>query len=161
MTLVANSRWLPIGWRLGKLGEEQWTIPNALPEAPNYSQMLGLEQAEHTRAAWRAMCPEFEAYVIEFLAGEIWSRSQLDLRTKSLVTIATTVAMGRTRALELNLRMALNNGATRQEIVETLLHIAPYAGFPASWEGLALASELFSKAGLKETPRVPSTCSEE
>jgi 4-carboxymuconolactone decarboxylase len=39
--------------------------------------------------------------------------------------------------------MALNNGATRQEVVETLLHIAPYAGFPACWEGLAAARKVF------------------
>jgi 4-carboxymuconolactone decarboxylase len=118
-------------------------------------KMLGADQAEKTRAAWRAICPEFESYVVEFLAGEIWSRPPLDLRARSLVTIAALAALGRSRGLELNLRMALNNGVSRQEIVETLLHIAPYAGFPAAWEGLALAHEVFSQAGLNEenTPR--------
>jgi 4-carboxymuconolactone decarboxylase len=110
-------------------------------------RMLGPEQAERTRQAWREICPDFEAYVIEFLAGEVWSRPQLDLRTKSLVTVATLAAMGRTLGLELNIRMALNNGATRQEIVETLLQIAPYAGFPACWEGLALARKVFDEPG--------------
>jgi 4-carboxymuconolactone decarboxylase len=124
--------------------------------------MLGPDQAEKTSEAWRTICPDFENYVVEFLAGEIWSRRELDLRTRSLVTIATLAAMGRTRGLELNLRMAHNNGATRQEIVETLLHIAPYAGFPAAWEGLALAGEVFSKpTGTKDdgalTPPGPAT----
>ena len=105
--------------------------------------MLGSERAERTRQAWREICPDFEAYVIEFLAGEVWSRPGLDLRTRSLVTVATLAAMGRPLALELNLRMALNNGATRQDLVETLLQIAPYAGFPACWEGLALAQKVF------------------
>ena len=41
--------------------------------------------------------------------------------------------------------MAGRNGATREEIMETILHMAPYAGFPASWEGLATASEVFSE----------------
>ena len=77
------------------------------------------------------------------VAGEVWSRPGLDRRTKSLVTIATLAALGRTLALELNIRMALSNGATRQEVSETLLHIAAYAGFPASWEGLALARKVF------------------
>jgi 4-carboxymuconolactone decarboxylase len=108
-------------------------------------QMLGADQAEQTRQVWRAICPDFEAYVLEFLAGEIWSRSQLDLCTKSLTTIATLAGMGRWRGLELNIRMALNNGATRQDIVETLLHIAPYAGFPACWEGLTLAQKVFDE----------------
>lgn len=109
-------------------------------------QMLGPEQAERTRQIWRQICPEFEEYVIEFLSGEIWSRPQLDRRTKSLVTIAALAALGRPLGLELNIRMALNNGATRQEIIETLLHIAPYAGFPACWEGLALADKVFREA---------------
>lgn len=106
-------------------------------------QMLGPEQAEWTRQVWRESCPDFEAYVIEFLAGEIWSRPGLDRRTRSLATIAALAAQGRPLALELNLRMALNNGASRQEIVETLLQIAPYAGFPACWEGLTLARKVF------------------
>jgi 4-carboxymuconolactone decarboxylase len=106
-------------------------------------QMLGPEQAEQTRLAWRQICPDFEEYVLEMLAGEIWSRPGLDLRTRSLVTVAVLAAMGRTLGLELNLRMALRNGATQQEIVETLLHIAPYGGFPACWEGLALAHKVF------------------
>lgn len=109
-------------------------------------RMLGPEQAERTRRIWRDICPDFEEYVVEFLSGEIWSRPQLDLRTKSLVTIATLTGMGRSLGLELNIRMALNNGASRQEIVETLLHTAPYAGFPACWEALALADKVFRES---------------
>ncbi len=106
-------------------------------------QMMGAEQAQRTRQSWHDICPDFEEYVVEFLAGEIWSRPQLDLRTRSLVTIAALAALGRTLGLELNIRMALKNGATRQEIAETLLHLAGYAGFPACWEGLALAHKVF------------------
>ena len=105
-------------------------------------KMLGPEQAR-VRQGWRDNCPDFEEYVVEFVAGEIWSRPGLDLRTRSLVTIAAVAALGRPLALELNIRMALNNGATRAEIIETLLHIAPYAGFPACWEGLLIANEVF------------------
>ena len=108
-------------------------------------QMLGKERARQTRAAWRSISPEFDQYVTEFLAGEIWSRPHLDLRTRSLVTIAALAALGRTLGLELNIRMALNNGATQREVMETLLHIAPYAGFPAAWEGLALAAKVFDE----------------
>jgi alkylhydroperoxidase/carboxymuconolactone decarboxylase family protein YurZ len=108
-------------------------------------KMLGPEQAERVLQTWQQICPEFENYVIEFLAGEIWSRPGLDLRTRSLVTIAALMATGRTLGLELNIRMALNNGATRQDITETLLQLAPYAGFPACWEALALANKVFQE----------------
>lgn len=107
--------------------------------------MLGKAGARETRAAWRKICPDFEKYVTEFLAGEIWSRPGLDRRTKSLATIAALAALGRTRGLDLNIRMALRNGATGREITETLLHIAPYVGFPATWEGLALAAKVFAE----------------
>lgn len=107
-------------------------------------KMLGPKQAEKIKETWQEICPDFENYVLEFLAGEIWSREKLDLRTKSLVTIAALSAMGRTLGLELNIRMAVNNGATKQDIVETLLHIAPYAGFPACWEALAMTHKIFS-----------------
>lgn len=108
-------------------------------------QMLGAEQAQQTRAIWRRISPDFERYVTEFLAGEIWSRPQLDRRTRSLVTIAALTALGRTLGVELNIRMALNNGASRSDIIETLLQVAPYAGFPAAWEGLALADKVFAE----------------
>ncbi len=114
-------------------------------------RMLGPEQARQVRATWKQICPDFENYVTEFLAGEIWSRPQLDLRTRSLVTIAALAATGRPLGLELNIRMALNNGASRQEVIETLLHIAPYAGFPACWEGLALAHKVFSEADARRS----------
>src|SRR5437764_13441706 len=107
--------------------------------------MLGPEQAERVRRAWQDICPDFEEYVVRFLSGEVWSRPGLDRRTKSLVTVATLAALGRPLGLELNIRMALNNGATHQEVVETLLHVAPYAGFPACWEGLALAHKVFQE----------------
>lgn len=106
-------------------------------------QMLGEKQAEETRKLWQKLCPDFERYVLEFLSGEIWSRSGLPLKIKSLVTISALAALGRMQGLELNIRMGLKNGATREEIVETLLQIAPYAGFPACWEGLQVAQKVF------------------
>lgn len=106
-------------------------------------QMLGEKRAEETRSLWQKLCPDFERYVLEFLAGEIWSRTGLSLKIKSLCTISALAALGRSQGLELNIRMGLKNGATREEIVETLLQIAPYAGFPACWEGLQIAQRVF------------------
>ncbi len=109
-------------------------------------KMLGPTDARRVRTAWRKLSPDFERYVITFLSGEIWSRPGLDRRTRSLCTIAVLTALGRTNGLELNIRMALRNGATRAEIMEALLHIAPYAGFPAVWDALVLAGRVFSEA---------------
>jgi 4-carboxymuconolactone decarboxylase len=109
-----------------------------------FRQMAG-PTAEEVRRRWRALSPDFERYVLGFLAGEIWQRPLLDLRTRSLVTIAALAAAARPQGLELNIRMALNNGASRDEVVETLLHLAPYIGFPAAWEALTVAGRVFSE----------------
>jgi 4-carboxymuconolactone decarboxylase len=109
-------------------------------------RMLGEKTAEETRRRWQKLSPDFERYVLEFLSGEIWSRSGLPLKIKSLCTISALAALGRVQGLELNIRMALNNGATREEVIETLLQIAPYAGFPAAWEGLQIAERVFENA---------------
>lgn len=109
-------------------------------------RMLGENAAEETRRRWQKLSPDFERYVLEFLSGEIWSRSGLPLKTKSLCTISALAALGRAQGLELNVRMALKNGATREEIIETLLQIAPYVGFPAAWEGLQIAEKVFESA---------------
>jgi 4-carboxymuconolactone decarboxylase len=109
-------------------------------------RMLGEKTAEETRRRWQKLSPDFERYVLEFLSGEIWSRSGLPLKIKSLCTISALAALGRSQGLELNIRMALKNGATREEIIETLLQIAPYAGFPAAWEGLQIAEKVFESA---------------
>jgi alkylhydroperoxidase/carboxymuconolactone decarboxylase family protein YurZ len=108
-------------------------------------RMLGAGEARRTRRAWRRLAPDFERYVITFLSGEVWLRKGLDRRTRSLCTVAALAALGRINGLALNIRMALRNGATRAEIIETLLHIAPYAGFPAAWDAMVLAQRVFGE----------------
>ncbi len=121
------------------------TVGSAERGARLLDEMLGRGEARRVRAGWRKLEPDFERYVITFLSGEIWSRPGLDRRTRSLCTIAALAALGRTNGLALQFPMALRNGATRSEIVEVLLHIAPYAGFPAAWEALVLAERALRK----------------
>ena len=89
-----------------------------------FRKMAG-SRADAIRRQWQALSPEFERHVLGYLAGEVWTRPGLDLRTRSLITIAALAASGRQQGLELNIRMALNNGVTQAEVVETLLHLAP------------------------------------
>jgi 4-carboxymuconolactone decarboxylase len=108
-------------------------------------QMLGKERTEEICAAWSKLSPDFSRLVSEFVAGEVWSRPNLELKTRSLITVAALAALGRPNALRLNIEMALNNGATRAEILETILQMAVYAGFPACWDALVIADEVFRK----------------
>ncbi len=102
-------------------------------------------RAEEVEARWKELHPDLARLILGFVAGEIWARPHLDLKTRSLITVAAMTALGRPNALELNVRMALNNGATREEICEVILHIAAYAGFPAAWEGMVVANRVFAE----------------
>jgi len=106
-------------------------------------KMIGEAEAERVRHGWREISPDLERLILEFVAGRMWTRSALDLKTRSLSTVAALTALGRTSALELNIRMALGNAATKQEILEVMLHMAPYAGFPAVWDAMKIAYQVF------------------
>ena len=105
--------------------------------------MVGDAEAERIRQGWREISPDLEQLILEFVAGRIWTRPGLDLKTRSLSTVAALTALGRASALELNIRMALGNGATKEEVLEIMLHMAPYAGFPAVWDAMKIAARVF------------------
>ena len=108
-----------------------------------FARMVGEDRIDALRQRFASLSPDFERCVMGFIGGEIWSRPQLDLRTRSLCSIAILAALGRTNALELNLEMAINNGATRQEIIECFFQVAIYAGFAAAWDGLSKADTVY------------------
>jgi 4-carboxymuconolactone decarboxylase len=74
--------------------------------------------------------------------GETWQRDGLDLKTRSLVTVAMLTALGKQNELKGHVRGALNNGATAQEIQEVLLHAAIYCGVPSAVEAFRSAAEV-------------------
>ncbi len=108
-----------------------------------FAKMIGTDKIDELREKFRALSPDFERCVMGTVGGEIWSRPNLDLKTRSLCSIAVLAALGRVNALELNVKMALNNGATKAEIIEVFFQVAAYAGFAAAWDGLEKANEIF------------------
>lgn len=84
------------------------------------------------------LAPDLGRYIIEFGFGDVYSRPGLDLRTRELATVAALTAMGHARPqLEVHLAAALNVGATRAEIVEVIIQMSLYAGFPAALNAIA------------------------
>ena len=108
-------------------------------------RMLGPERMAEVRAGWSKLSPDFDDLVTNFLAEEIWSRPGLEPKLRSLVTIAAATALGRTSALRLHIEMGLNNGLTEAQIREAFIHLAFYAGFPAAWDALVIANEVFGR----------------
>jgi 4-carboxymuconolactone decarboxylase len=108
-------------------------------------------RVEELEQRWSALHPDLAELIIGFVAGEIWTRPRLDLKTRSLITVAAMTALGRPRALGLNIRLARGNGASREEIFEVLFQMAAYAGFPACWEGMEIAAQVFAEEGRLDT----------
>ena len=91
------------------------------------------------------IAPDFARYLIEFPFGDIYSRPGLDLRSREIAVVAALTAMGNaTPQLKVHIGGALNVGVTRDEIVEVIMQMAVYAGFPAALNGLFAAREVFA-----------------
>lgn len=88
---------------------------------------------------------DLQKLVTELAWGSVWTRPDLALRDRSLVTVSILIAQGKLVELKTHLRGALNNGVTRAEIRELMLHAAIYAGFPACLEAFRVAGELFAE----------------
>ncbi len=92
-----------------------------------------------------AVAPEFFGLVTQFVFGMFWSRPNLDLRSRSLCTVAQLAALGKTDELKGHLVGALHLGISRDELVEVLMQTACYAGVPAAVSALNAAAEVLPK----------------
>jgi 4-carboxymuconolactone decarboxylase len=111
--------------------------------------VLGDEHVERALRGRTRFDREFQDLLTRYAWGEIWTRPGLPRRTRSLVTLAALVALGRERELRLHLRAALRNGVPRGEIKEVLLQMAVYCGLPAANDAFRLAAEAFAEAGAR------------
>lgn len=81
-------------------------------------------------------------YITRNAWGDVWQRPGLDLKTRSLITVAMLTALGKQHELKGHVRGALNNGVTREELQEVLLHASIYCGVPAAVEACRSAAEV-------------------
>jgi 4-carboxymuconolactone decarboxylase len=107
------------------------------------------------------VAPDLADLAIRFVYGEIYSRDGLNLRERQLATVAALAALGNaTPQLRFHLSGALNVGCTPTEVIEALIHLTIYAGFPASLNGLFVAKDVFNQKGIKSVPvQVPPSTS--
>lgn len=95
-------------------------------------------------ASLQAICPDLARYTIEFPFGDIYQRDQLDLKSRELATVAALTALGHCAPqLNVHINGALNVGCKPDEIIEVILQMAVYAGFPAALNGMFVAKEVF------------------
>ena len=98
------------------------------------------------RAPWGDIASKLTEITDEVLFDDVWRRPGLSPRDRSLITVAALVALYRTNELPFHLGKALENGVTRDEIVETITHLAFYAGWPTASTAITIARDVFAKA---------------
>jgi 4-carboxymuconolactone decarboxylase len=105
-------------------------------------EVLGDEHVDRARERTNDLTRDFQEFIERYAWGEIWARPGLDRRARSLITLAVLTALGRDEELAMHVRAARRNGVTPDEIKETLLHCAVYAGVPAANGAFRIADEL-------------------
>lgn len=97
--------------------------------------------------AYGDVVPPLADYTDRVLFGEVWERPGLSKRDRSLITVTALVALYRTNELPGHFRRALRNGVTREELVETITHLAFYGGWPVANSAVPILREVLADAG--------------
>jgi 4-carboxymuconolactone decarboxylase len=123
-----------------------------MTDRERYEEGLKVRRAvlgdKHVDGALRksdAFSADFQELITRYAWGEIWARPGLPRQTRSLITLATMIALNRGDEFRLHLRAAIRNGVSRDEIKEVLLQSAIYCGVPAANTAFHLATEVFEE----------------
>lgn len=126
--------------------ETDGTAPSRLERGRRALAAIDGDAGRRVVDALAGVAPDFATYLLEFPFGDIYSRPGLSLRDREIATIAALAALGNaTPQLEVHVHAGLNVGLTREEIVEVLMQMAVYAGFPAALNGLFAAERVFAE----------------
>ena len=101
---------------------------------------------EQTRGPYADIAPALDEYTGKVLFGDVWKRPGLSPRDRSLITVATLVALYRTNELPIHLKKALENGVTRDELIELITHLAFYSGWPTANSAVTIAMRVFGES---------------
>jgi 4-carboxymuconolactone decarboxylase len=109
-------------------------------------QEIDGEAGKRVIESLKDIAPDLGRYTIEFPFGDVYSRPGLDLKSREIATVAALTALGNALPkLKVHIHGALNVGCTRKEIIEVIIQMAIYAGFPAALNGMFAAKEVFKE----------------
>ncbi|HLY01878.1 MAG TPA: carboxymuconolactone decarboxylase family protein [Candidatus Cybelea sp.] len=106
------------------------------------------DRPNNARTAFGHIAPALAEYTDEVLFGDVWERPGLSPRDRSLITVACLTALYRTNELPFHIKRALQNGLTRDELVEAITHLAFYSGWPTAITAVNIAQHVFEEAGV-------------
>ena len=113
-------------------------------------EVLGAEHVDASMSQADDFSRPLQELVTEYCWGNVWSRPGLDRKTRSLLNLAMLTALNRPHEVKLHVRGALNNGCSKNDIMEVLLQAAIYCGVPAAMDSLRVAKEFFQEAEFKQ-----------
>lgn len=115
--------------------------------------ILGDAHVDRSIANKSAVTAEFQDMLVRYAWGEVWTRPGLDHRTRRLLVLTTTAAMGRWEEFRLHIRAGLEGGLALADITETLLQLAVYAGIPAANTAFHIVEEVLAQVGQTLKPK--------
>jgi 4-carboxymuconolactone decarboxylase len=108
------------------------------------TRVLGEQYVQSATSDPEDLFRPLQELVTEYCWGKVWTRPELEPRTRSMLTVSMLIARGQEQELALHLRGALNNGCTQQELVEAIVHSAIYCGVPAAISAARIARQVFA-----------------
>ena len=112
-------------------------------------RVLGDGHVDRAEAAKTAFDADFQTFITEGAWGSVWSRPQLTLRERSIVTLALLAALGNYEEVVLHTRATANTGATPEDVREAMLHVAVYAGVPRANHAFKIIKETYEEMGVE------------
>jgi 4-carboxymuconolactone decarboxylase len=132
----------------GKAVDWMEKVSDAQYGAPLRGQTAAANAAPRPRPSQAAMgdfAPKLAEITDNVLYGDVWERPELSKRDRSLATVAALIALNRPDQLRSHLRIARDNGVTQEELIETITHLAFYAGWPNAVTAIGVAKEVFQQ----------------
>jgi 4-carboxymuconolactone decarboxylase len=100
------------------------------------------------RDAYGHLAPKFAQVTDEVLFGDIWRDADLSPRDRSVVTVSSLISLYRINELPYHVKIALDNGVTKKEIIAMITHLAFYSGWPTAASAMTIANKVFDEAGV-------------
>jgi 4-carboxymuconolactone decarboxylase len=132
----------------GKAVEWMEKVSDAQYSAPVRHQEANTNVGSQLRPSQKAIgdfAPKLAELTDNVLYGDVWERPELSKRDRSLVTVAALIALNRPEQLRSHLVRARENGVTQEELIETITHLAFYAGWPNAVNAITIAKEVFER----------------
>jgi 4-carboxymuconolactone decarboxylase len=127
-----------VDWRT-KVTDAEYAVP------PVRRAASASNASPATAGPYADIAPALNDYTQRVLYGDVWERPGLSKRDRSLATVSALIAINRPNELPAHLKLALNNGVTRDELVETITHLAFYAGWPTANTAVEIARKVFAE----------------